>query len=75
MPQSIVPAGVWQSTILTDQSENASGMFGTVCIPGFTYAAYTGGKTEDLMKQYPGAAEWIRTFGKPIPSNGINTEG
>ena len=75
MPQSIVPAGVWQSTVLTGGAENAAGLFGTVCIPGFTYAAYTGGKTEDLMKQYPGAAERIRTFGKHIPSNGINTEG
>ena len=33
------------------------------------------GEPAELMKQYPGAAERIRTFGTTIPSNGINTEG
>lgn len=74
-PQSIVPAGTWQSTILTSRAADSWGLFGTVCIPGFEYDHYTGGKTEDLIKQYPDAAERIRVFGKNIPSNGINTEG
>ena len=75
MPQSIVPAGTWQSTVLTRRTEDAWGLFGTVCTPGFEYELYTGGEPAELMKQYPGAAERIRTFGTTIPDNGINTEG
>ena len=75
MPQSIVPAGTWQSTVLTRHTADSWGLFGTVCIPGFEYGLYTGGEPDELMKRYPGAAERIRAFGKTIPSNGINTEG
>ena len=75
MPQSLVPAGIWQSTVLTRRTEDAWGLFGTVCTPGFEYELYTGGEPAELMKQYPGAAERIRTFGTTIPDNGINTEG
>ena len=75
MPQGIVPAGTWQSTVLTRRTADSWGLFGTVCVPGFEYDRYTGGSARDLMKQYPEAAERIRAFGKTIPSNGINTEG
>ena len=75
MAQCLVPAGVWQSTVLTDQSADSWGLFGSVCVPGFEYDRYTGGSARDLMKQYPEAAERIRAFGKTIPDNGINTEG
>lgn len=75
MPQSIVPAGTWQSTVLTRRTADSWGLFGTVCIPGFEYDLYTGGEPAELMKQYPDAAERIHAFGKTIPDNGINTEG
>ena len=75
MPQSIVPAGTWQSTVLTRQTTDFWGLFGTVCTPGFEYELYTGGEPAERMKQYPGAAERIRTFGITIPGNGTTTEG
>ena len=62
--QSIVPAGVWQSTVLTRREDDCWGLFGTVCIPGFTYDAYCGGEIADLVKNYPEAAERIRCFGE-----------
>ena len=63
LPQSIVPAGVWQSTVLSRREEDSWGLFGTVCIPAFDYEAYIGGDAEELITSYPAAAEQIRTLG------------
>ena len=62
-PQSIVPAGVWQSTVLDRREEDSWGLFGTVCIPGFDYEDYIGGNAEELITRYPASAERIRSFG------------
>ena len=61
--QSIVPAGVWQSTVLTRREDDCWGLFGTVCIPGFDYEDYIGGNAEELITRYPAAAERIRSLG------------
>ena len=61
--QSIVPAGVWQSTVLTRREDDCWGLFGTVCIPGFDYEDYIGGNAEELITRYPAAAERIRCLG------------
>lgn len=63
VPQSVIPAGTWQSTVLEDRAEQSWGLFGTVCIPGFEYEHYTGGSGAELMKQYPSAAEQIAALG------------
>lgn len=68
--QSVIPAGTWQSTVLTDRSEASLGLFGTVCVPGFEYAKYTGGNTAELIGDYPEAAEKIRDFGSIFPKMG-----
>jgi len=61
--QSIVPAGVWQSTVLSRREDDSWGLFGTVCIPGFDYEDYIGGNAEELITRYPAAAEQIRSLG------------
>lgn len=64
--QSIVPAGVWQSTMLTRREEGSWGLFGTVCIPEFVYEDYIGGNAGELITSYPAAAERIRSLGLDI---------
>ncbi len=64
MPQTIIPSGTWQCTVLSRRTEDSWGLFGTVCIPGFTYDSYCGAEITDLMKNYPEAAERIRSFGE-----------
>ena len=61
--QSIVPAGVWQSTVLSRREADSWGLFGTVCIPAFDYEDYIGGNAEELITSYPAAAEQIRRLG------------
>lgn len=62
-PQSVVPSGVWQSTVLTRREEDSWGLFGTVCIPEFDYEDYIGGNAGELITSYPAAAERIRSLG------------
>jgi uncharacterized protein len=58
-PQVVVRGGVWQGSRL------ASGkwaLMGTTMSPGFDYADFELGNREQLMAQYPGAAELIRQY-------------
>jgi predicted cupin superfamily sugar epimerase len=60
-PQVVVRGNVWQGCRL------ASGewaLLGTTMSPGFDYADYTTGVRDELMAQYPEAAEMIREYAK-----------
>ena len=63
MPQSLVPAWTWQTTLLLDAQEEDWGLFSTVCVPGFEYKDYFSGDPEALLAQYPDAAERLRELG------------
>ena len=62
-PQSLIPAWTWQSTVLTDRSEESWGLFGAVVCPGFEFEDYMEGRTEELVKRYPDAEARIRELG------------
>ena len=50
-PQIIVPAGVWQGSLLEPGVEFA--LLGTTMTPGFDYADYERGRRSDLLARYP----------------------
>jgi predicted cupin superfamily sugar epimerase len=56
-PQLVVPAGVWQGSVLQDGSTFA--LLGATMAPGFDYADYVAGMRGELTARYPGAAEMI----------------
>jgi len=59
-PQVVVQGGVWQGSRLAPGGKWA--LMGTTMSPGFDYADFELGDREQLMAQYPGAAETIRRF-------------
>jgi predicted cupin superfamily sugar epimerase len=58
VPQSVIPAGVWQAATLLDAG--SWGLFGAVVFPGFEYFDFTAGDVTELITQYPSASERIR---------------
>lgn len=59
-PQVVVRGGVWQGLRLAEGGKWA--LLGTTMSPGFDYADYETGKREELVVQYPEAAEMIRRY-------------
>jgi predicted cupin superfamily sugar epimerase len=59
-PQVVVCGGVWQGCKLSSGGEFA--LMGTTMSPGFDYADYENGNREQLIAQYPDAAELIREY-------------
>jgi predicted cupin superfamily sugar epimerase len=59
-PQVVVRGGVWQGSRLAPGGKWA--LMGTTMSPGFDYADFELGNREQLMAQYPGAAEIIRQY-------------
>jgi hypothetical protein len=59
-PQGVVRGGVWQGCRLAAGGEWA--LMGTTMCPGFDYADYETGVQEELIAQYPDAAEAIRRY-------------
>jgi uncharacterized protein len=57
-PQLVVPAGVWQGSVLTDGG--AFALLGATMAPGFDYGDYVSGLTDELVGRYPAEAELIR---------------
>jgi predicted cupin superfamily sugar epimerase len=55
--QVVVPAGVWQGSLLAPGGEFA--LLGCTVAPGFEYVDYEAGKREELAAQYPAFAELI----------------
>jgi predicted cupin superfamily sugar epimerase len=56
-PQVVVPAGVWQGSLLEPGVEFA--LMGATMAPGFDYADYEKGRRSVLAGLYPGQAELI----------------
>jgi predicted cupin superfamily sugar epimerase len=59
-PQVVVLGGVWQGCKLALGGKFA--LMGTTMSPGFDYADYENGNGDELIAQYPGAAELIRQY-------------
>ena len=59
-PQVVVRGHVWQGSRLAPGGKWA--LMGTTMSPGFDYADFELGNREQLMTQYPGAAEMIRQY-------------
>lgn len=57
-PQVVVPAGVWQGSMLEPGVEFA--LLGATMAPGFYYADYEQGRRSVLAGLYPGHAELIQ---------------
>lgn len=58
MLQYAIPAGVWQGSRVVPGGQYA--LIGTTMAPGYTSSDYEQGKREELLRQYPAAAEKIR---------------
>jgi predicted cupin superfamily sugar epimerase len=56
-PQVVVPAGVWQGSVLRPGGRYA--LLGTTMAPGFDFADYQAGDRARLTASYPTFAEWI----------------
>ena len=57
-PQLVVPAGVWQGSILEPGYDFV--LVGATMAPGFDYADYEPGRREELIGLYPAFADQIR---------------
>lgn len=55
--QTVVPAGIWQGSLL--RPGGAFALLGTTMAPGFEFADYEAGQREVLMACYPAFADWI----------------
>lgn len=62
-PQRAVPRGVWQGSILAEGG--AFALLGATVAPGFEYEDFEMGNREELLRQYPAEAEWIRRLTPP----------
>jgi uncharacterized protein len=62
LPQSVIPAGVWQAAVLLDQADNAWGLFGAAVFPGFEYDDFTGATVEEMVAQFSHLQEDINNF-------------
>lgn len=58
LPQSIIPAGTWQATVL--MTPDSWGLFSAVVCPGFEFEDYMPGKGTELMERWPDAEKRIR---------------
>ncbi len=58
--QHVVPAGRWFGAYLPEGSDYA--LAGCTVAPGFDFADFELGKVEDLLRQFPGAEDAIRTL-------------
>ena len=56
-PQVVVPGGVWQGSRLIAREGFA--LLGCTMAPGFDYADYEHGRRDELVAQFPAAAEHI----------------
>jgi predicted cupin superfamily sugar epimerase len=55
--QAVVPAGVWQGSLL--RAGGAFALMGTTIAPGFDFADYEAGDSDALVAAYPAFAERI----------------
>ena len=60
-PQSIIPAGTWQATVL--KNPDSWGLFSAVVCPGFEFEDYMSGKGAELVKKWPTAEKRVKQLG------------
>jgi uncharacterized protein len=60
LPQVVVPKFVWQGSRLVPGGKVA--LLGCTVSPGFDYADYEAGRADSLTRDYPEAADVIRTL-------------
>lgn len=60
VPQTVVPGGVWQGSLLLDGGKFA--LLGATMAPGFDYADYVEGKRGELVAKWPARSELIRAL-------------
>jgi predicted cupin superfamily sugar epimerase len=63
VPQSTIPAGVWQAAVPLFTKEKTWSLFGAVVVPGFEFSDYRHGDPEDLLRQWTDAAGRCRELG------------
>lgn len=63
IPQSVIPAGVWQAAVLFDRSPGSWGLFGATVFPGFEYRDFEAGEGKDLCREFPSAEKRIKQLG------------
>lgn len=59
-PQFVVPAGVWQGSMLREGGEYA--LMGTTVAPGFEFSDYVDGDRAELVAEYPGEKDIIEAL-------------
>lgn len=59
LPQSVIPAGTWQATVLK-KTPVLWGLFSAVVCPGFEFEDYIPGKGSELIGKWPDAEKRIR---------------
>ena len=62
LPQSVIPAGSWQSAVLLERGTDDWGLFGAAVFPGFEYADFTGGSNDEVIALFPQWEKLIRAF-------------
>ena len=63
VPQSLIPAGTWQSAVLLSRKPADWGLFGAAVFPSFEYADFTPGHGNELAQIYPAAAARLNELG------------
>jgi predicted cupin superfamily sugar epimerase len=63
IPQSLIPAGVWQAAIPLAGRECPWSLFSAVVVPGFEFSDYRNGDPEDLFRSWPTVADRCRELG------------
>lgn len=54
VPQSLIPAGCWQSAVLADDADpEAWGLFGAVVFPAFEYSDFTAATDAEIRRLFP----------------------
>lgn len=63
-PQSVIPAGTWQSAKLLSRTESDWGLFGAAVFPGFEFKDYNAGDAGKLCGLFPSCSERIKAFSR-----------
>ena len=60
-PQSVIPAGTWQATVL--KNPDSWGLFSAVVCPGFEFEDYMPGRGAELITKWPAAEKRVKELG------------
>jgi predicted cupin superfamily sugar epimerase len=63
LPQSVIPAGVWQAAVLSGSASGSWGLFGAAVFPGFEYKDFESGEGGSLSLEFPSAKDRMKELG------------